>query len=227
MGQYSKPMEQGAMIIPGPGHVLVSGPFAMVMSGTAGDAQAADEVFQAIASRRGWTFETVAGALQDLVVSRELQGVAAILTAGSDPVVFVFDEAMALYDGLAHGGAGRDEWVTEMVLGQSVELRLAGQSTMPPQHGTSLRDGIVPGAGLSLELPLVPTPAPPPAQAPPRSTPPPPTAAPGGWGSGPLTQYGHQPPPPRGAVPPPPHDRSGHSAPRRVQHNPAPPPPEW
>ncbi len=153
-------------------------------------------------------------------------GVAAVLTAGVDPLIFVFDEAMAIYDGSAHGGVGRDEWVTEMVMGQTVELRLAGQSTMPPQHGTSLREGIVPGAGLGLEFALVPTPAEPSAQAP-RSTPPPPTAAPGGWGSGPLAQYGHQPPPPQGAVPPPPHGRSGHAAPRRVQHNPPPPPPEW
>lgn len=214
------------MIIPGPGHVLVTGPFAMVMSGTAGDAQAADELFTGVAARRAWNFESVAAVLQDLVVSRDLTGVAAVLTGGTEPIVFVFDEAMAIYDGLAHGGNGREEWVTEIVLGQSVELRLAGQSTMPPQHGTSLRDGVVPGAGLSLELPLVPAPAPPPSQSA-RATPPPPAGTPGGWSSGPLTQYGHQPPPPRGAVPPPPHQQSGHAAPRRVQHNPPPPPPQW
>lgn len=212
------------MIIPGSGHVLVVGPFAMTLSGNAGDAQAADEAFAAIASRRAWTFDTVADALQELVVTRDLGGVAAVLTAGSDPVVFIFDEAMAIFDGSAHGGAGRDEWVTEMVMGQHLELRLAGQSTMPPQHGTSLRDGLVPGAGLSLELALVPAPAqsvPPPIY----NAPPPPSYG-AGWGAGPLAQYNQQPPPPTGRTPPPPHENLGRSAPGRVRHNPPPPPPE-
>ncbi len=211
------------MIIPGSGHVLVVGPFAMVLSGSAGDAQAADAAFTAIAARRGWTFETVADALQELVVTRDLAGVAAVLTAGTDPVVFVFDEAMAIYDGSAHGGAGRDEWVTDMVLGQNLELRLAGQSTMPPQHGTSLRDGLVPGAGLSLELALVPAPTqtvPPPIY----NSPPPPSFG-AGWGAGPLAQYGHQPPPPTQRTPPPPHRSAGRDAPGRVHNSPPPSPP--
>ncbi|MFW2382289.1 MAG: hypothetical protein ACN4GZ_11065 [Acidimicrobiales bacterium] len=217
-------MQQGAMIIPGDGHVLVTGPFAMVLSGNAGDAQAADEAFTALSDRRAWTFEAVADALQDLVVTRDLEGVAAVLTAGSDPVVFIFDEAMAIYDGSAHGGAGRDEWVTEMVMGQNLELRLAGQSTMPPQHGTSLRDGLVPGAGLGLELALVP----PPTQSvpPPIYNAPPPPAYGAGWGAGPLAQYNHQPPPPTPRTPPPPHQSAGRTAPGRVSHNPPPPPPE-
>ena len=157
------------------------------------------------------------------MVSRDLRGVAAVLTAGSDPLVFVFDEAMAIYDGSAHGGAGRDEWVTEMVMGQSLELRLAGQSTMPPQHGTSLRDGIVPGAGLSMKLALVPAPTQT-VPAPIHNAPPPPAYG-AGWGAGPLAQYGQQPPPPN-RVPPPPHQSSGRSAPSRVNHSPPPPRPE-
>ncbi len=218
-------MDPGALIVPGPGHVLVIGPFAMVMSGTAGDAQSADDTFGGLAQRREWTFETVAAALQDLVLDRNPRGVAAILTAGGDPVVFVFDEAMAIFDGSAHSGAGRDEWVTEIVMGDRVELRLAGNTTMPPQHGTSLRDGLVPGAGLGLELALVPASAsaPPPAYAP---DPPPPSYG-AGWGAGPLAQYAHQPPPPTaGRMPPPPHETSGRSAPSRVHHAPPPPPPE-
>ncbi|NNE94851.1 MAG: hypothetical protein HKN24_02370 [Acidimicrobiales bacterium] len=216
-------MDHGAMIVPGAGHVLVVDPFAMVMSGNVGDAQAADEAFCSIAKRRAWSFETVADALQELVVNRELKGVAAVLTTGSDPVVFIFDEAMAIFDGSAHSGAGRDEWVTEMVMGHSLELRLAGQSTMPPQHGTSLRDGLVPGAGLSLELALTPSPEhqqPPPPRfnAPPRSA--------QAFGTGPLAQYGYQPPPPTFRPPPPPHESAGRDAPGRVHHQRPPPPPE-
>lgn len=218
-------MEPGALIVPGPGHVLVTGPFAMVMSGTAGDAQAADDAFRRVAERRAWTFDTVAAALQDLVLDRNPRGVAAILTAGGDPVVFVFDEAMAIFDGSAHSGTGRDEWVTEIVMGDHVELRLAGNTTMPPQHGTSLRDGLVPGAGLGVELALVPTSTggPPP----PVYTPAPPPAYGAGWGAGPLAQYARQPPPPTaGRVPPPPHASSARRGPGRVHHAPPPPPPE-
>lgn len=202
---YSVRMHEGAQIIPGSGHVLVSGPFAMVMHGPAGAAQEADRTFANIAARRAWSFETVAAALQQLVMAHDLRGVAAVLTAGGDPVVFIFDEAMAIFDGSAHGGSGREQWVTEVVLGDRVELRLAGQSTMPPQHGTALRDGVVPGAGLSLEIALVPPPdEPPPPPLPPTVAPPPPPSYGAGWGAGPLAQYAQQPPPPKPARQPPP-----------------------
>lgn len=218
-------MDPGALIVPGAGHVLVRGPFAMVMSGSVGQAQDADATFAGIAQRRAWNFESVAAALQDLVVSHDLSGVAAILTAGGDPLVFIFDDAMAIYDGSAHGGSGREEWVTEMVMGQSVELRLTGTSTMPPQHGTSLRDGLMPGSGLSVEWALVPS-APATAAQGTYGDPPPPYFG-AGQGAGPLAQYGHQPPPPTGSrVPPPPAPGSGRGAPGRVHHNPPPPRPE-
>ncbi len=187
----------------------------MVMSGTTGQAQDADEVFASIAQRRSWNFDSVASALQELVVRHELHGVAAVLAAGGDPLVFVFDEAMAIYDGSAHGGSGREEWVTELIMGQSVELRLAGTSTMPPQHGTALRDGLLPGSGLSLELELVPTTA---------ASPPPPAF--GTQSPGPLGQYGYLPPPPTpNRVPPPPDVRSGRGVPGRVHQTPPPPRP--
>ena len=189
------------------------------MSGSAAAAQDANALLNELHSSGQWTFESVATTLQELVTEHDLMGVAAANLFGADPTLFLFDGAEAVTSTGTIGSEGRAAWVTEVLDGDSVELRLTESRAMPPLHGTELRDGVVGGAGalVALSAPRTRTPqttASQPAPPWPGATvdyqPPPPANAP--------------PAPPPNVVSPPPHQRAGLGRPTRVPA-PAPPPP--
>ena len=67
-------------------------------------------------------FAPVASALQDFVVRHQPLGMAAVLDVGSEPIVFLFDQAEATADEVVLRAEGRNGWTTEVIDGPEVTL---------------------------------------------------------------------------------------------------------
>ena len=104
---------------------------------------------RALRDDAGLDFESVAGALQDMVVRSGPDGVAAVLD-GPTPVAFLFDQAV-LRGGTNLAAQGRAGWTTEVVTPGLVELRVGSiDGVVDPR--IELVQGRVGGSGATITL---------------------------------------------------------------------------
>lgn len=135
-------------IIEGNGSVARSGPLTVVTAGPEEVGLAALALIDQLEASGDWSFEAVAGGLQQLVTAHGPSGVVALLDDPSEPIAFIFDQAEAVVEKLRLTGNGRAGWTTEIVPGPLVELRLGDVPYSSADSATDLRSGLVRGSGV-------------------------------------------------------------------------------
>jgi hypothetical protein len=148
--------EPGAVqLVPGPGVVVHRAPLTVALSPATGDggpeaAHLTALVDRLVEEHAELDFAPVAAGLQDFVVAYQPLGVAAVLDLSPEPIVFLFDRAVATNAQVTHRGDGRANWTTDFVAGDSVTLSVAADDSAP--GWARLLGGTVQAAGAVVPL---------------------------------------------------------------------------
>ncbi|MEM7275141.1 MAG: hypothetical protein AAF547_18815, partial [Actinomycetota bacterium] len=132
--------DDAAAILTGDGLVVHRRPLTVVLSAADGvDAIApvVTEMIDELVEQNRCDFASVAGALQNLVVAHQPDGVAAVLGLPPEPIGFLFDNARIVDADATHQGEGRAGWTTVFLSGSRAtatagplqELPAGGDST--------------------------------------------------------------------------------------------------
>ncbi|MGF1597431.1 MAG: hypothetical protein ACFCVK_10980 [Acidimicrobiales bacterium] len=148
--------EEGAVIGGAVGAVVRGGRLTVVVSADLAATEdpalieATLEVVDRLEASGDWDFDEVAAGLHQLVIDHDPAGVAALLDTDTEPMIFLFDQGLAIEldpvggkERLRHEAMGRTGWTTEIVSGPEIVIALRGAAQ--PTGWTRLRAGAVVG----------------------------------------------------------------------------------